>query len=161
MKKLIFAFALFIAVQSKAQSIYTDESTLIQQLFGKTKKELVRTNLEIDENNSTDFWKLFDEYELERESIIKNKMVLLYRYANNYSNLTDEKAESIAKATLKNNIALEAISSKYYDRFSKLIGNVNASKFIQLESYIQNKIKSILQNDIPFISYIERSKKQD
>ena len=59
---------------------------------------------------------------------------------------------------MKNNIAYDKLYSSYYDKVKKAIGATNATKFIQLEIYLQTEIRSSLQNTIPFVGELEMTK---
>jgi hypothetical protein len=64
----------------------------------------------------------------------------------------------LASATLNNNIKLEKLYQKYYGKMKKKVGGLEAAKFIQLETYLQTAIRSELQEAIPLIGEIDRSK---
>ncbi|MNE99252.1 hypothetical protein D3C80_1979000 [compost metagenome] len=81
--------------------------------------------------------------------------MLINQYATDYETLTNEKADVLAKGTLKNNAAYEKLYSTYYSKAKKVIGAMNAMKFIQLEIYLQTEIRSSIQNAIPFVGELE------
>jgi hypothetical protein len=61
----------------------------------------------------------------------QTKLQLINNYAESYATLTDEKADELAKGTLKNNQDYEKLYSKTYGQMKKAIGAINAAKFIQ------------------------------
>jgi ATP-dependent protease HslVU (ClpYQ) ATPase subunit len=85
--------------------------------------------------------------------------LLIADYANNFTTLTDEKADEIAKAMLKNNMSYEKLYAKYYGKAKAVLGAVDAAKFIQLENALHTAVRSETQDAIPFIGEIDRSKK--
>ena len=86
-------------------------------------------------------------------------MQIISDYATNYATLDDAKADAIAKASLVNNLAYEKLYAKYYGKSKKVIGALNAAKFIQLETALHTVIREETQNAIPFIGEIDRTKK--
>lgn len=50
--------------------------------------------------------------------------------------------------------------SKYYEKYKKAVGIVNAAKIIQFENYMQTTVQSEIQNAIPFIGEIESTIKK-
>ena len=87
-------------------------------------------------------------------------MQLIADYARDYTSLNDETANTLATATLKNNMQLEKLYQKYYGKMKKQVGALEAAKFFQVESYLQTAIRSEIQDEIPLIGEIDRSKKQ-
>ena len=159
MKKLLFIAALAISSTSFAQSGMKEDVEIIQSLYGKDKKDLIGAYMKLQEPQAAAFWKIYDAYETERKALGMKKMELIKDYANNYETLTDEKADELAKATLKNSAAYEKLYSKYYGKTKKELGALNAAKFMQLEMALQTEVRSEIQNSIPFIGEIDRSKK--
>ncbi len=159
MKKLLLIAAFGISSASFAQSGMKEDVEIIQSLYGKDKKDLVGAYMNLQEPQAAAFWKVYDEYEGERKALGQKRMELIKDYANNYETLTDETADGLAKAMLKNNAAYEKLASKYYDKSKKVVGALNAAKFMQLELALQTAVKSEIQTAIPFIGEIDRTKK--
>ncbi len=157
MKKIVFAILLITSTQLIAQSGMKDDMAIIQSVYGKSKKDLVGAYMKLAEPQAAAFWTVYDAYEVERKALGMKKMELVNDYARNYETLSEEKADELTKAALKNNIEVEKLMSKYYDKTKKVIGSVNAAKFVQLEAYLQTSVRSEIQDAIPFIGEIERS----
>jgi hypothetical protein len=86
-------------------------------------------------------------------------MGIIADYAKNYSTLTDDKANQLANELFANNIAVEKLHKSYYKKFKKVLGGLDAAKLMQVESYLQNSIRAEVQEAIPFIGDMDRSKK--
>ncbi|ESU25243.1 hypothetical protein FEDK69T_00080 [Flavobacterium enshiense DK69] len=158
MKKLFLIATFVISSVTFAQSTAKEDIEIIQGKYGKSKKELVSTYMELKESQAAAFWKTYDAYEEERKQLGKKRIDLINDYINNYEKLSNEKADQLLKATLKNDMAYGKLYSKYYDKMKKAIGAIDAAKFIQLEHGLQTAIMSETQNAIPFIGDMDRSK---
>jgi hypothetical protein len=158
MKKLFLLFAVTLSATTFAQTTLKDDIDVIQSVYGKSKSELVSQYMALSGTQATDFTKIYDAYEVERKKLGEEKVYLINQYATDYAALTDEKADVIAKGVLKNNIAYDKLYSSYYEKVKKAIGATNATKFMQLEIYLQTEIRSSLQNAIPFVGEIEMTK---
>lgn len=156
MKKIHFILALIATSFSFAQSSMKEDVAIIQSIFGKEKKELVNQYMAVAIDKSDEFWKIYDEFETERKTLGQTKINIVNEYVVNYTTLTNEKADELVKATLKNNMDYEKLNEKYYGKIKKSIGALEAAKFIQLEGFIQNSIKNTLLSSIPFIGEIDR-----
>ena len=159
MKKLLMVAALAFSSAAFAQSGLKEDVDIIQSIYGKSKKDLVHEYMKPAEPHAAAFWKLYDEYEIERKALGLKKVQLLSEYADHYTTLTDEKADELATAMLKNNMDYEKLFSKYYGKIKKEIGALDAAKFMQLEIALQTEIRHELQHHIPFVGEIDRSKK--
>lgn len=157
MKKLFLSLAIIISVSSFAQS--ADDVALVQSLYGKSKGDIIRDYLNLPEPQAAAFQAVYDDYEAERKALGQKKMQIISDYATNYDNITDEKADELAKNNLKNNVDFEKLLSKAYGKAKKAIGSINAAKFIQLEQYFQTTVRSSVQDEIPFIGELDKIKK--
>ncbi|RED22557.1 hypothetical protein BD847_3187 [Flavobacterium cutihirudinis] len=158
MKKIILLFILLLSLPSLAQSSLKDEVAIIQSIYGKSKTDLVKQYMNLNEAQTAAFQKIYDEYEVSRKEIGQRKVQLLNDYAENYATLDDAKAAELTEANLKTNADAEKLLSKTYSKVKKAIGGRNAAKFVQLEQYLQVAIRSGIQDSIPFIDEIDKSK---
>lgn len=158
MKKLLLILALAVSANAFAQSTMKEDVDIIQGVYGKSKKELVNNYMKIDASMSDAFWKVYDAYEVDRKALGQKKIQIISDYATNFEALTDEKADAIAKDVLKNNLEYDKLHQKYYDKMKAVIGAKGAMKFTQLEIYLETAVRSEIQNAIPFIGEIDKTK---
>ena len=136
-----------------------EDIDIIQASYGKSKKDLINEYMKLTEPKAGAFWKLYDEYEVERKVLGREKIRLIEDYANNFKTLTDAKADEISRAAIENNLNMEKLYKKYYDKFSEILGGLAASKFMQLEVYLQTVVRNAIQEEIPFIHEMDEKKK--
>jgi hypothetical protein len=159
MRKLLVIALLMVSSFSFAQSGVKEDIAVIQSLYGKSKQELVTAYMALKEPQASAFSKVYEDYETERKALGEKRLLLIADYANNFTTLTDDKADEIAKAMLKNNMSYEKLYAKYYGKVKAVLGAVDAAKFIQLENALHTAVRSETQDAIPFIGEIDRSKK--
>ena len=115
MKKLSLIFILAAATfSSYAQSSFKEDLDVVQSVYGKSKSDLVKEYMNLSDTQSAAFTKVYDSYETQRKALGQTKFQLLNDYAANYATLTDEKADQLANAALKNEIDYEKLFSKTY-----------------------------------------------
>jgi len=158
MKKVFLLLLVAVTSGVFAQSTDKEDLEIIQGIYGKSKKELAQAYMAIPETQSAAFWKIYDEFEVERKALGTAKVGIINDYAANFANLTDESADKIAKASLKNSMDFQKLFSKYYDKYKKVVGAVTAAKIIQFENYMQTTVQTEIQDAIPFIGEIETIK---
>ena len=158
MKKLIVLAILGLFSLSTFAQSNKEDIAIIQSMFGKNKKELVQLYMTIPAEKNDAFWKMYDEYEASRTALGRERIALIEAYANAYMSLDDKTSDDLMSRKLKWVADYSKMQKKYYGSFSKLIGATQASKFIQLEDYIENNIRLIIQESIPFIDELDKTK---
>ncbi|MEM9671097.1 MAG: hypothetical protein AAF992_00785 [Bacteroidota bacterium] len=143
-----------VAFQSSAQS-HRQETELLQSIWGMEKQALVKEYMGLNETESAAFWPIYEEYSSKLKSIGAKRIDNIMDYANNYENMTPEKASQIANTVFKNNISREKLQQQYFKKLSKAIGALKATEFMQLEKYLQSVINMEIQQNIPFLKELE------
>jgi len=144
---ILFIFTLFPIL---AQSV-DDEITLIQAAFGKDKKMLIDAYMDLPESVSSSFWTVYAAYETERQALGRERIMLINDYLEGYESMGEIEADDLATRSLKNDVALSKLHSKYYKKFKKATSALDAAKFMQVDSYIHNTIRNAMQQELPFI----------
>ena len=158
MKKLIvIAIASLLSTTMFAQSNKEDVD-LIQSIFGKEKKELVQVYMTIPETQSAKFWSLYDVYETARKKLGQERIKLIEAYANSYEKLDSKKASDLVTKKFAWADKYTKFQQLYFTKFSAIIGGLQAAKFFQLEDYIENCIRVSIQEEIPFIGELDKTK---
>lgn len=157
MKKILFILLLAFGLNANAQGS-VDEIKLIQDLYGKSKAEVVKEYLGLTDVQAAAFQPIYDKYETERKSLSQHKIQILEEYAKNYATLSDAKATELTSSNLKYNQDSEKLLAKTHSKLVKAIGGINAAKFVQLEQYLQVTIRAEIQNAIPFIGELDKTK---
>ncbi len=158
MKKCHLILVVFLSVFAvNAQQTVSDEVAYLQNLYGKSKYDLINDYLKLSAEQKTAFDKVYADYEEKREELSREKLQLIKSYAEHYNELTEEKVNDIAKATLKNNMALEKLYCKTYSKAKSAVGAANAAKFIQIEEYLHTQIRKNVQEAIPLVGELKRS----
>lgn len=159
MKKILFILSLAFGLNATAQTT-VDEINLIQDLYGKSKADVVKEYLALSDVQATAFQPIYDKYETERKALSQQKILILEDYGKNYATLSDAKATELTSKNLKYNQESEKLLAKTHSKLVKAIGGINAAKFVQLEQYLQVTIRAEIQEVIPFIDELDKTKKQ-
>jgi hypothetical protein len=144
----------FFGLLANAQS-NKEDIAIIQSMFGKAKKDLVTQYMTIPADKKDAFWKVYDEYEANRAALGRERIKLIEDYANAYLTLDDKTSDALMNRKMKWLGSYGKLQKKYYGSISKIIGGAQASKFFQLEDYIENSIRLSIQESIPFIDEID------
>ena len=160
MKKIFLLIVLAFTAGGYAQSSSSlaDDVAVIQSIYGRSKADLVKQYMNLSEPQAAAFQTIYDEYEIQRKALGQKKMQLIKNYADNYASLDDAKAAELTEANLKNIADTDKLLSKTFSKAKKIVGGRNAAKFVQLEQYLQVTIRGEIQDSIPFIDEIDKTK---
>lgn len=157
MKKLTVLLFFAFTSTAFAQSTLKEDVDMIQAAYGKSKKELMTQYMKITGPQADAFWKVYDEFEAERKQLGQARIKNIAAYAEGYNTMTDEKADGYAKEVLSNLTAYDKLYSKYYNKVKTAAGAMNAMKFLQLEIYLETKVRSEIQSSVPFVGELKAS----
>lgn len=152
MKKTLFYILITFSLcnLALAQDI-NSEITLIQAQFGMGKKQFVEAAMDLPESLSPGFWTIYQQYEGERQVLARKRILLINDYLNNYESIDNDMADYLAKGLLKNTSARNKLHRKYYTKFKKATTARDATKFLQLDTYIHSTIRNLTLQELPFI----------
>lgn len=156
MKKTLLIIVSVLAVSLTYAQSLKEEVQIFQNVFGREKKAAVAEFIKIDDDKKREtFWALYDAYETKRKELGEKRIALIADYASNYSDLTDEKIESLIKQTVQVNEALDKLIVQYYKKMKKPIGVKTAAQFAQVENYFLAGIRYELSSRLPFIQKLK------
>ncbi|HEX6182180.1 MAG TPA: hypothetical protein VFZ47_13095, partial [Chitinophagaceae bacterium] len=129
-----------------------------QKEWGKDKKEVTRLVMGLSAADSLKFWPLYDAYEIERQKLGKDRILILDDYLTNYQALTNAKADDIINKIFKNEQALTQLQQQTYGKLKTALNPMVAAKFMHIERYIQTTIQSGLLEKLPVIGDLGKMK---
>ena len=154
MKKLFtIAIILIASITVSFAQVQQEEIDYYQSIFGMEKKIVVANFLELEETDA--FWAIYDEYEIARKKLGQKRLNLIVKYAENYDNLTDEKADAVIKNSISLRKGTQDLVIKYYKRAKKVSGSKIAAQFYQIENYFITAIQAELYTDVPLIGELD------
>jgi len=158
MKKVIVIAIVSLLSTSMFSQSNKEDVDLIQSIFGKEKKEVVQVYMTLPEAQTAKFWALYDTYETARKKLGQERIKLIEAYANNYEKLDSKKASELITKKFAWADKYTKFQQLYLTKFTAVIGGLQAAKFMQLEDYIENCIRLSIQEEIPFIGELEKTK---
>ena len=93
-----------------------------------------------------------------RKKLGQERIKIIEEYATNYEKLDSKKATDLITKKFAWADKYTKFQQSYFTKFSAVIGGLQAAKFIQLEDYIENCIRLTIQEEIPFIGELDKSK---
>ncbi len=152
MKKtvLVSLAIIFSSVQLFAQS-EDDYIEIVRDVLKTEKKVAIAEVMELSPTESAPFWELYNEYNFEMSKVQNQRVSLIKDFAENYENMTDEKADEIWTNALSYQQQLLKLKKSYYKKFKKIMPAGKAAMYFQAENKIDALINASLAMEIPFI----------
>jgi len=150
MKKLIIATVISLAVIAIHAQTSNEEIDYIQAMFGMEKRQAVKEFIELSDSEAQAFWTNYDEYELKRKILGKERIELLDRFVLEYETMSDQESIEWMKSVMDLRHQNEKLIQKYYRKMLKDCSPVVAMQFYQVESYVLAGIRFQILENIPF-----------
>jgi|LGVF01.1.fsa_nt_gb hypothetical protein len=152
MKKLIIITVLsFFALNISAQNTPALDS-VIQSNIKAEKKALIKHALVLTDQESKEFWPLYDEYNEKKFELNKGIIDLVMKNAEKLDSLTDEEAEEIWREKMDFDYKMIKLEKKYFKKMLKVLPGGKAVRYFQAESKIQSMISAQEAVEIPLIN---------
>lgn len=151
MKKMLLTLAgIFLMAGIFAQS-NKEEIDFFQSMFGMEKKAIVAEFVKPNETQKDAFWNLYDEYEVQRKDLGKQRIQLLEKYADQYNGMTGEQADAFMKEMMTLSSKTDKLVNTYYLKVKKVTDPIVAMQFYQIEAYILTAIRFSILDSLPFL----------
>jgi hypothetical protein len=158
--KLAIILLLALGYMNVKAQVSKDEVQLVQGIWGMQKRDIVIRYMNFSDSESVKFGPIYDAYMDEYKQLGADRINVIADYAQNYTHMTNEKADELTQKLLKNNAAIDKLQLKYYNKIKKDLSAMRAGQFMQLELYMQTMIRAELQSEIPLIGELEKSETQ-
>ncbi len=136
-----------------------EEVEYYQNVFGMEKKALVMSFIRLEGKSKDAFWDVYDQYETERKTLGKNRIVLLTDYVENYDKLSDKKIDDLITRMMAQKTGTDKLIYEYYDKVKAAAGSKAAGQFIQIEIWVLAYIRASIFENVPFIGELDKEKK--
>jgi len=152
MKKVtLFIAALFVFTMSYAQNDTSEEIAMMQELFGSEKASIIEYNVDLTGVDGDAFWKLYNQYEAQRQDLGSAKIELLQKYTNKKGTLTNQQAKDLLAEAVPLRTAEDKLILNYTKRIEKATNALVSVQFYQIEHYISDGMRFAILNNIDFI----------
>ncbi|WP_136480811.1 hypothetical protein [Cognatitamlana onchidii] len=148
-KPLLLIVLLFIGLASYSQS--NDYIEMSREVIKVGTKDAIGSVLNLTDAQKTAFWEMYSEYEAENYKVQNKRIAIIKDFADNFENLTDEKASTLVAQSFGYKEDVLKLKKKYYKKATKIIPATEAAKFIQALNKIDDLINAELALEIPML----------
>ena len=152
MKNTLFLLlSLFLVGNMAAQDYSSEEIEMMQEVFGDEKRTIIAENVNLEGVDADKFWKLYDQYEAQRQDIGMEKMKLLKSYTTKQGNMTPLQAQEMLAQAANMRSSEDKLIMNFTKRIEKISNPFVAVQFYQIEHYISDGIRFSILNSVDFI----------
>ena len=135
-----------------ANQLSSDENLkLFRKDLRSQKKQIIAANMSLTDSEAQQFWPIYDRYTAELVTIMDKKYALLNEYAQNYTSMTNEQAESYIKGRAAVEESVMQLRLKYLPIVRKALSGKSTALFFQMDWRLGLIIDLQLASQIPLI----------
>lgn len=106
---------------------------LLRRDLRSQKVALITELMEFTDAEDKVFWPVYREYEIEQTRIYDERIKLIEKYADTYTNMTDAQANELVMANLDLEARRTALKKKYYTSLKAVLSPKVAARAVQVE----------------------------
>jgi hypothetical protein len=125
--------------------------SLLRQDLKKGKVAILTEMMELTPDEASKFWPVYNDYDKELTKLGDERVALIRTYAENYSNMTDQKVTEIARKALDQEARRTELKKRYFERFSKAVSPKTAGRFLQIENQLLMLLDLQMASSLPIV----------
>jgi hypothetical protein len=135
---------------AQVQGIRANEQIVLSQIMNDKRAVYVRA-MQLTDEESREFWPIYDEYEARVKKIDDRLILLIDDYAARYSTLADADARRMLAAKMKIDSERLALQQAYTKKIARVLPAIKALRYAQVESSIDNELERKLMQLVPIV----------
>jgi len=118
----------------------------------KTEKAyLIAQNVSFTEDESAEFWPLYNEYSAALNKLLDERLGLLKDYLDQHETLTDQQAQNLMGRVFELEGKRLDLKRTWFRKFAEVVPATKAAKFFQVENQINAALDLKLMDSMPLI----------
>ena len=113
------------------------------------KSQIMGAVMQLDIDDAAKFWPIYSQYDAELTKLNNLRVENIQDYANNYSQMTDAKADELVQRSLDYQKQRGELLAKYYQVMKQSVGAINAARFLQVEHQLLLIIDLQIASSLP------------
>lgn len=115
------------------------------------KQKIMGAAMGLDEAQSKKFWPIYKDYDRELAKLNDVRLGNITAYAQNYNNMTDNKADEIVNGAIAYRKKRIDLLANTYDKVRSALGAPLAARFAQVEDTLNTLIDLQIQSNLPLM----------
>jgi hypothetical protein len=115
------------------------------------KSQIMGAVMQLNIDDAAKFWPIYSQYDAELTKLNNLRVENIQDYANNYSKMTDAKADELIQRSLDYQKQRGELLAKYYQVMKQSVGAINAARFLQVEHQLLLIIDLQIASSLPIV----------
>lgn len=120
------------------------QDELTNEVIKAQKKRIVGANMQLTEEEQKVFWPLYNTYQAELSKLEDKEIALITMYAENYQDMTDQKAQELLDQFLAVDDEALKVRRAHVKKFLEVLPAKRVARYFQVE----NKLNAIVNYDL-------------
>jgi hypothetical protein len=129
----------------------SEDIKLLRKDVRAQKQKIMGEAMGLDAEQSKKFWPIYKDYDRQLTKLNDVRLGNITAFAQNYSNMTDNKADEIVNAAISYHKKRIDLLASTYDKVRAALGAPLAARFVQVESTLNNLIDLQIQSNLPLM----------
>jgi hypothetical protein len=150
---LMVAVAIMFVAPVLAENAQITNMQILIDKVKADKKLLIASNMDLTDQESKEFWPLYEGYQKDLEQLNRRLGELINEYAEAYNkgSVSDDLAKSLINEALKTEGAEVKMRREYAEKLTKVLPATKVARYLQMENKIRAAIKFDLAANIPLM----------
>ena len=125
--------------------------TLLRKDVNADKVKILGEVMQFDAEDAAKFWPTYHGYDSELNKLNDMRLANIKEYAQNYTNMTENKADELIKNAMTYQKQRDELLAKYYERVKQDLGAITAARFVQVEHQLLLLIDLKIASALPVV----------
>ncbi len=137
------------AIPAQAESQNEQYMELMRQDLRTNKLAVMTEAMALTDAQGEVFWPIYRDYQTDLSKIGDKRIAMIKDYAENYENMTDEKAKELVKSWFGQQKSRLSLLEKTAKKVAKATDSVVAARFIQVENAVNMLVDLQIASELP------------
>jgi hypothetical protein len=124
---------------------------LIRSDIKTEKAVIIASNLPLTSDESSEFWPLYNEYNVAFGRLLDERLILLKEYVDVHAQMTDAQATTLATKLFDLEAKRTELKRTWFKKFTEVVPPKKAAQFFQIESQLNAALDLLLVDSLPLI----------
>jgi hypothetical protein len=148
---IVFSPLLVQAQPASSEAEFAKAVEESRTILRAERKLIVSRNLDLTAEEASAFWPIYDQYMTDMAAAGDLRLKLIVDFADNYTTMTDEKAEQLLTDAQKYEQKALDVRKQYVKKMRKALPATKLARFFQIESKLNAIGNLILAKEIPLV----------
>jgi len=124
---------------------------ILRSNFRQDKQQYIVDQMDLSAPERQKFLPVYKRFEAEMTKLGNEQVAVVKDYADNFQNMTDEKARSLTDRALALDTNRIRLIKSYVPQFNKVLSAVKTARFVQLEQLVDRALGLEILSRLPLI----------